>query len=279
MIHGIRNSFLYSSSRIINHSMCTNGEQCSCGTGFWVKNSKNEICLITNKHVLKHSEDSNKFCNFFDVHIWETSNGNTEGKPGGFSIYRFFSFTPDVPNNPLDDIVCIRWPFKAYSLSPSKSTSLKIDYFFPYSILASQNDFDNNLAVCDMLAFIGYPEPFYDTERQAPILRSGIIASDPRFNYMEKQFGNCLAYEAFSLGGSSGSPVFAIQKGFPIGPGIKAPVNFYREVKLIGINTCSRHIYSEVPTKQIPELTVPEKQHSGISLLYKSTSILEVINH
>ena len=153
MIHGIRNSFLYSSSRIINHSMCTNGEQCSCGTGFWVKNSKNEICLITNKHVLKHSEDSNKFCNFFDVHIWEASNGNTEEKPGGFSIYRFFSFTPDVPNNPLDDIVCIRWPFKAYSLSPSKSTSLKIDYFFPYSILASQNDFDNNLAVCDMLAF------------------------------------------------------------------------------------------------------------------------------
>ena len=40
--------------------MCTNGEQCSCGTGFWVKNSKNEICLITNKHVLNvyHSFDA-----------------------------------------------------------------------------------------------------------------------------------------------------------------------------------------------------------------------------
>ena len=127
---------------------------------------------------------------------------------------------------------------------------------------ASQNDFDNNLAVCDMLAFIGYPEPFYDTERQAPILRSGIIASDPRFNYMEKQFGNCLAYEAFSLGGSSGSPVFAIQKGFKTGKGISAPDGFYRPVLLVGIN--AGH-YSN------------EEGHSGISWFYKSSAIIEII--
>ena len=279
MIHGMRNSFLYASSRIINHSICANGDQCSYGTGFWIQNDKNEICLITNKHVLKHSGDDNRFCDFFDVYIWEASNGNTEEKPSGFSIYRFLSFTPDVPNNPLDDIVCVRWPFKACPLSASKSTSLKIDYFFPFSILASQNDFDNSLSVCDMLAFIGYPEPFYDTERQAPILRSGIIASDPRFNYMEKQLGNCLAYEAFSLGGSSGSPVLAIQKGFRVGSGLQAPANFYRELKLVGINVGSRHILREIPTQQNPNLTVREKQHSGISLLYKSTSIIETISH
>ena len=69
MNHGIRNSFLYASSRIINHSLCTTGEQSTYGTGFWAKNSKGEICLITNKHVLKHNEDSSKFCNYFDVFV------------------------------------------------------------------------------------------------------------------------------------------------------------------------------------------------------------------
>ena len=150
--------------------------------------------------------------------------------------------------------------------------------FFPYSIFAVQNDFDNRLSVCDMLAFIGYPESMYDTERQAPILRSGILASDPRYNYMEKHLGNCLAYEAFSMGGSSGSPIFAIQKGFQVGDGLQAPKDFYRELKLIGINFGFIPRNLVLPIKQIPNLTVQEQQHSGISLLYKSTSIIEAIN-
>ena len=235
MNHGISNSFLYASSRILNYSSCATKGHPSCGTGFWAKNSKGEICLITNKHVLEHSEDSNRFCDFFDIYIWGASNGNPKEKPVGYSIYRISSFIPLVPNNLLDDIVCVK-PLKNESLSSSKSNCLRIDFFFPYSIFATQSDFDNRLSVCDTLAFIGYPEPFYDTERQAPILRSGIIASDPRFNFMEKQLGNCLAYEAFSLGGSSGSPVFSIQQGFQVGSGLHAPDGFYRELKLIGIN-------------------------------------------
>ena len=129
-----------------------------------------------------------------------------------------------------------------------------------------------------MLAFIGYPEPFYDTERKAPVLRSGVIASDPRFNFEEHTYGNCLAYEAFSLWGSSGSPVFATEKGFQVGQGLQATAGFYRELKLIGINSAFFPIKKELPTEQKPELTVKEEQHSGISLLYKSTSIIEAID-
>lgn len=71
MIHGIRNSFLYASSYIINHSTSSDGKDyCSCGTGFWVKNGHDELCLITNKHVLQNCADSNKLCDFFDIYIF-----------------------------------------------------------------------------------------------------------------------------------------------------------------------------------------------------------------
>lgn len=278
MIHGIRNSFLYASSYIINHSTSSDGKDyCSCGTGFWVKNGHDELCLITNKHVLQNCADSNKLCDFFDIYIWETNNGNIEDKPRGYSVYRIHSFNANFPLNQLDDVACVKWPFCAQKIS-GPGNKIQIDYVYPYSILATQADFEKSLSVCDMLVFIGYPEPYYDTERKAPILRSGVIASDPRFNYKEHQLGNCLAYEAFSLGGSSGSPVLAIQKGFKVGSGLQAPTDFYREIKLIGINFGCCNVVKEVSTNQIPELTVQQTQHSGLSLLYKSTSILEAID-
>lgn len=74
--------------------------------------------------------------------------------------------------------------------------------------------------------------------------------------------GDCLAYEAFSYGGSSGSPVFAVQKGPRPGAGIAFPG--FRELKMIGINA--------------GHLRTDEHHHSGISYLYKSYAVIELLD-
>jgi hypothetical protein len=132
-------------------------------------------------------------------------------------------------------------------------------------LFASAEDFQTKLSVCDFVAFPGFP-PWYDKRDQRAILRTGTIASDPRYNYSrsEAEDGACLAYEAFSYGGSSGSPVFAIQKGPKPGAGISFPG--FREEMMIGIN--AGHL----------NLDVDKKQHSGISYLYKSFAIADVID-
>src|SRR5262249_17785191 len=99
---------------------------------------------------------------------------------------------------------------------------------------------------------------------ERPILRTGTISSDPRcdYSFSGRYDGECLAYEAFSFGGSSGSPVFAVQKRPRPGDGITFPG--YRELLFIGINA------GHLPTGS--------GQHSGISLLYKSFAILDIID-
>lgn len=94
----------------------------------------------------------------------------------------------------------------------------------------------------------------------------GTIASDPRLSYSYvpgAPDASRIAYEGFSTGGASGSPVFAIQRGFQTGGAISASEGFYREVKLIGIN--AGHFSDQVG-------------HSGISYFYKSSAILDLID-
>ena len=111
----------------------------------------------------------------------------------------------------------------------------------------------------------GFPE-WYDRQNNTPVFRMGTIASDPRLNYSyvpNAPIADRIAYEGFSTGGASGSPVFSIQRGFQTGDGIKASEGFYREVKLIGIN--AGHFNDQVG-------------HSGISYMFKSSTILDLID-
>lgn len=65
---------------------------------------------------------------------------------------------------------------------------------------------DPALAAGTQVWFVGYPEGYYDKKHNLPLMRSGIIASQPRVDFDGKPGfivdGQCLP-------GSSGSPVFA----------------------------------------------------------------------
>ena len=133
-------------------------------------------------------------------------------------------------------------------------------------MLADSENFEKDLSICDSIAFIGFPT-VYDHKNNMPILRSGVISSDPRLDYSfnGKDNGHVLAYEAFSTSGSSGSPVFAIQKGIKVGNGLEAPDGFYRPVMLIGINAgCFWY--------------GPNKVHQHLSYMFKSDQIIKLID-
>ena len=262
MTHGLNNTFLYTGCRIISSFGNGTNTASISGTGFFI-NKENNVFLITNRHMVDiEYGDVRKQYSGYKLLEFTIDNRRNDPKTHlptdivEIKIQNIDEFYfPEVKEN---DIACLK-------NIKYLGGDVSIDFPIPYSLIATEEKIKEKLSVCDFVAFPGFPE-WYDKRNNNPILRTGALASDPRFDYSnEKEFmGNCIAYEAFSSGGSSGSPVFAIQKGFPTGPGLTAPENFYREILLIGINA--------------GHFEAIDGQHSGISYLYKSSEIIKLID-
>ena len=264
MFHGLSNDFLYSAYKI--ESIYSNGSQqaSSTGTGFFVKNSKGELVLVTNRHVLEldYPVVKTQFSGFYLVQIIITGKTRDQATNLPEVETKLVIDQPKytVSSNSNNDIACI----SKLSINQTLSTNPVIDFFIDYEMLATDSDFQSRLGVCDFVAFPGFP-PWHDNCSNRPILRTGTLSSDPRYDYQNSTFGliggNCLAYEAFSFGGSSGSPIFAVQKG--IKPGAGLSFGGFRETKLIGINA--------------GHLRTQKDEHSGISYMFKSNEIIGMI--
>ena len=277
MITGINNSFLYAAKKVI--VTCTNGTNNIQfrGTCFFLKHEKGLI-MVTNRHVVEpgYKDDEYKDYQVIKMEIDSFQNLDERGVPSHYrcgEIYNFKDFK--FPKGKDDDVACLFAP---------TGSSLIINSTIPFSLLGDEFWIDNNLSVCDQIAYPGFPN-YFDSANNTPIFRMGTIASDPRLDYSwDKDDVNShkIAYEGFSSGGASGSPVFALQKGFQVGQGISAPEGFYREVKLVGVN--AGHLNNEdinskliIPTeKGSVSAPIITHQHSGISYFYKSSVILEI---
>lgn len=263
MIHGLSNSFLYTAKHIVTHWEFNGTTITWCGTGFFIGKA-NDIYLITNRHVVElpysHPEYTGATLIDFKCEGFEYANeGEIPSRYNSITIANVNEFTFHA--NKYNDIACLKNPKCDMTKGTSHSISLPINY----SMLATKEKLDSKLTVCDTIAYPGFPI-WYDKKNSTPIFRMGSVASDPRFNYscnIIDPDADRIAYEGFSSSGASGSPVFAIQKGFPTGPSISAPKDFYREVMLVGIN--AGHYPSD-------------EGHSGISYFYKSSAIIEIID-
>jgi hypothetical protein len=153
-------------------------------------------------------------------------------------------FHDDIEN----DVVLIR-----ARVSPTEDAIFH--WHFGIEHVADENIF-TQIEPLDLVCYTGFPST-HDKLGNRPILRSGNIASDPKYNYSwdNGYRGQCIAYEGFSSEGASGSPIFAPPRGMQNIPNSR---NGY----LIGVN--AGHIPSN-------------SGHSGISYFYKSTVIHEMI--
>ena len=265
MFHGLSNDFLYSAYKVeVVFRDEIGNQKCGHGTGFFVVNDSGILHFITNRHIVDityRPADDKDYSKFHLVSL--SISGKAKDPQTGLPSLTFASqiiesdlrFSEKVEN----DIACLA----NFKIEAERSACSRVDFFIPIGFLATEASFANDLSICDFLAFPGYPE-WHDRASKRPILRMGTLSSDPRYSYQYKDQvkGDCLAYEAYSFGGSSGSPVFALQKGLRPGAGIE--FDGFRDVLLVGINA--------------GHLTTPGNgAHSGISYLYKSTAIRELL--
>ncbi len=260
MVFGINNNFLYAVTHLRVVFAKGINEVAFEGTGFFVKKDK-ELYLITNRHVidLEYKDAGNRYSGYklrtisFDARRFDEQNSRAVTQ--NYVISRpTYKFASDL----YDDIACF------YTIKVKGSVELT-PISIPYQMLADADFITNKLAACDRVALIGFPAGVWDVKNNLPILRSGVISSDPRLDYNNQlsSAGHVIGYEAFSTGGASGSPVFALQKGFQIDGDLNISDEFYRETRLIGINAASVHMGDG---------------HQQMSLMYKANYIMDLID-
>ena len=265
MFHGLENQFLYAAYKIT--SVFTGGagpDVSATGTGFFLQNRHRHVCLVTNRHMVDlhypSSDPKHPGYKLQQLIVRGRRSGDKPGLPTEFTEFAVHPTANFLYSSVFqNDITCLLNP----PIQAINQSSTVVDFFIPHAMVATKQDFENKLSVCDFVAFPGYP-PWYDRLNERPILRTGALSSDPRSDYsFSGQYdGECVDYEAFSFGGSSGSPVFAVQKGPKPGPGISFPG--FRELLFIGINA--------------GHLRTNTDHHSGISFFYKSSALLEIID-
>ena len=258
MNHGLNNKFLYAVSRIAATWTDSKGNGInSQGTGFFIQKGL-DLFFITNRHVLQPWWKEPKYVDYTNLTALSIDSRKYEEENHAVSIdeLQVQQFGCSYPDNGIDDIVCLS---KIRLKRGYKFLSVPIDF----SLLATREQYEHELCVGDMVSLIGFPN-VYDHKNNMPVLRNGVISSDPRLDYSfdGQEHGHVLAYEAFSTQGISGSPVFALQKGFRVGGILSAPEGFYRPLLLVGINA------SNINQGGI---------HQHMSLLFKSDQIIALI--
>jgi hypothetical protein len=257
MFHQPPLNFLYSAYFLQTKFTSPDGTSIErSGTGFVLSAKENLPVIVTNRHVLDidYLEPTPKYKDF------KLDELSITGRRSDDTAYTF-RLHPEARRFLDDDIENDVALIEALVYEDDTIQFAK-GLYWHYGIehLATEEVFNTSLQPYDDVAFTGFPGS-HDKLAGRPIMRSGKIASDPKFNYSwrPEYKGNCVAYEAFSSSGASGSPVFAPPRG---AAGIPDSRNGY----LIGVN--AGHVLdSEF-----------YNGHSGISYFYKSTVILKILH-
>lgn len=247
MFHEPSKEFLYSAYKIYaEHTDGVKTINCSA-TGFILEIGSGVPWIITNRHVID-LDYKNSTLKYKDFKLSKFSITGRKSDDTEYILQLHENATVFFHQDVENDIVIIR--ALVYSTeNPS------FHWYFGMEQLADEEIF-TSINVFDLICYSGFPNT-HDKLANRPILRSGHIASDPKFNYSWDNIyrGQCIAYEGFSSEGASGSPVFAVPKGLRNIPNS-------RQGYLIGVN--AGHISGQIG-------------HSGISYFYKSTVIMEII--
>lgn len=257
----LQEQLLYTTLRI--ERLDSQGNALSVGTGFLlqrpVDKERAKIYLVSNKHVI-HGADGVAF----------TFTGIEENNPEAKKQTKVS--ISDIKNkvighsNPEVDVAVVEIT-NIFNLYPDRFYFKRI----PYEILA---DFtEPELTVAENVFFIGYPDDRYDTTNNLPLVRQGMIASHPKYDYNGTP---TFIIDAQVFPGSSGSPVFIdltyenIKNGHIV-------VGGKRNIKLLGI--VAQTMVRNNQLKAVPAGTKFYVQDVlGLGIVFKATTIKELID-
>lgn len=263
---GVSVDWLHSAVRILPYfkdkDVPSEPEICLPGTGFFLSDRNANVHIITNRHVLDPSYSDPRYKNhqLSKLCVIISRKSEESGRP---SRKAFLLMNQDTHfhQSLANDVAMIKKPkMIEMPLDANKGGAINIDYNINFEMVCREEELEKDMVPSDFVVFPGYPSQI-DSDYEYPIMRTGTISSDPRidFHFGNSIQGQCVAYEAFSVGGLSGSPVFATQKGIQ-GNGFTD--SGYRRPMLVGIN--AGHLDSS-------------NTHSGLSYFYKSSTILDLL--
>lgn len=272
MFGGLNNDYLYTA--VLIEAIFSNGvrsdEKPLSGTGFFLTPSPQKIILITNRHVLDLEYEDQKWRGYTLKQLKLKLRVRAPNNMPHVIATQTIDFTGTakiVVDDLIDnDVAGVEVPIDCFSVS-NQVRATNPGFFIPLSLLASESEYLTAFEVGDLVAFPGFPE-WYDSKNFRPIMRIGTLASDPRYTYsFNEKNGDCIAYEAFSFGGSSGSPVFALQRGF----GGDLTSGSDRRLCLIGVNAGHLKVKNS-------ESRAAHSAHSGISYMYTTSCIRRILD-
>lgn len=175
------------------------------GTGFLFEllEADNECVpvIITNKHVIRGAKQGRiRF-----------SKANDDGEPldQEHHIFTFDDFENMWISHPENDVDLCIMPI-AHILEDASKRDIKLFYISLSKILIPTDEEIDKLTAMEDIVMIGYPNGIWDSVNNKPIIRRGVTATHPKFDYN----GNAeFMIDAACFPGSSGSPVLLLNLG------------------------------------------------------------------
>lgn len=242
----------------------------STGSGFFFsfkfKENQEVLTLVTNKHVVENSNVGRL--------VFTEASPNNKPKYGvkfSYSIDDFENAFIPHPDPNID--LCIM------PVQPILEDA-KVKYnknFFIISLdetLIPSSKQIKELSVLEDIIMIGYPNGLRDEANNLPIIRRGVTAVHPKFNYNNK---TDIVIDAACFPGSSGSPVCIFNQGsYTIGNAVNIGSRFF----LLGILYAGpQHTaIGEIHTVTIPTAITPIAQTNimiNIGYAVKSSRLLD----
>ena len=251
---------LYTTIRI----ECKNNEgNITCiGTGFLLSRPVGEnnykLYLVSNKHVLMGTPN-------IAISFTYKENGKPKhGRKQEFNIQGVDQVVKGHPNPDVD--IAVMDCTEIFIAMEDKLYYKYVDY----SMLAEFNE--PELSVAENVYFVGYPDGRYDMSNNLPLIRTGMIASHPEYDFNGKPE---FVIDAQVFPGSSGSPVYIdlTYENFKNGQIIVGQ----KKLKLLGIVAMTMIRNNEL--QAVPTGTnFVTQEVLGLGIVFKATAIKELVD-
>lgn len=269
------------------------------GTGFLVEflNEDNRFGVVTNRHLTDipwyKPQYEGAVVKSVKIELWQSVNFRIKFSISDPTPLYHHDGTIDIaviPFGPKIDPHMVGTPHdKLENIVTDASTdTFMFNHGFSWHYLLECETLWPLLQPGEFVSFPGYPT-WYDKLQTRPVLRSGMIASDPQTEYRRlegdptiKDGNRQILFDAFSTSGNSGSPVFVAQRGIPPlplymvggdgkfsphGPAAQLEVTGYHRSFLMGIN--AGHI-NDLDRER-------ENDHAGLSRMHKLSAIMDIL--
>lgn len=256
----IQEQLLFSTLRI--ECFDANKQLYSVGTGFLLSRPVQEnavkMYLVSNKHILLGADS---------IAITFTHLKNDEPEVGTTVCFSIDNIKNSVVGHPNPSVDVALLECTGLFLMQNQSLFIKA---VPYDMLADFSEPELNVA--ENVLFIGYPDNRYDIKNNLPLVRQGLIASNPKYDFNGDPV---FIIDAQVFPGSSGSPVFIdlTFENFKNGQIVLGK----KKIKLLGIvaQTMIRNNQLQAVAMGLPFIT---QEVLGLGLVFKSITIKELVD-